>query len=185
MKIIKNLTRYGLLLLTISTMLYSCQPKAAADPTPKEVVPYEVSPNGEANLKVVNDYMQALLTNDQEKAKSLVGESFMSFGPSNKDSLNIEGVTSHWATLAESRSNQDLGIAAATSLRVNEGNLAGEWVHLWGDYSATLNDSDYVFDLAWHAAFAIKDNKIIYGRTWYNSLPIALDLGSVALVQAE
>jgi hypothetical protein len=69
MKIIKNLTRYGLLLLTISTMLYSCQPKAAADPTPKEVVPYEVSPNGEANLKVVNDYMQALLTNRPRKGQ--------------------------------------------------------------------------------------------------------------------
>jgi hypothetical protein len=181
----KNFTRYGLLLLAISSMLYSCQPKTAAAETPKELAPYEVSPNEKANLKIANDYLQALLTNDQEKAKSLVGEGFMSFGPTNKDSLNIEGVTAYWGKIAENRSNQDLGISAATSLRANEGNLAGEWVHLWGDYSANLNDSDYVFDLAWHGVFMLKDNKIIYGRTWYDSLSIALDLGSVVPVQTE
>ncbi|TXD51334.1 hypothetical protein [Polaribacter sp. IC063] len=185
MNSIKNFTRYGLLLLAINTILYSCQPKVAAAETPKELAAYEVSPNEETNVKIVSSYINALLTNDQETAKSLVGDGFMNYGPSSKDSLDIKGVIQYWDNIYKARSNQDSGIIATTSLRVNEGNLAGEWVHVWGNYSANLNNSDYTYNLPFHSAFVIKDNKIVRTQTWYDNLSIALDLGSVAPVQAE
>jgi hypothetical protein len=185
MKHMKNLTRFGVLLLIISTIFYACQPKTELVPSPVEVAPYEVSPDAEANLKIVHEYMDALLTNDQEKLNSLVGEGFMSYGPARKDSSNIEEIASVWAGIAKLRSNQDLGVSAMTALRVNEGLFVGDWVHLWGNYTATLNDGDYTFDVPWHSAYFIKDNKIVLTRTWYDSLAIALDLGAVTSVEVK
>jgi hypothetical protein len=185
MKHMKNLTRYGLLLLVISSVLYACQSKTDPASNSKEVAPYEVSPNSEANLKIVNEFREALMTNDSEKAKSLVADGFMSYGPSRKDSLNIEGVINYMDQRSKNRSNVDAGIIAATALRVNEGDLAGEWVHLWGNYTATVNDSGYVIDVPWHSGYLIKDNKIIFTRAWYDNLSPSLDSGLVVPVISE
>lgn len=185
MKHMKNLTRYGVLLLIISTIFCACQPKTELASSPVEVAAYEKSPDAEANLKIVNEYMDALLTNDQEKLKSFVGEGFMGYGPSRKDSSNIEEIASVWAGISKLRSNQDLGISGMTALRVNEGQYVGEWVQLWGNYTATLNDGGYAYDVPWHSNFFIKDNKIVWTRTWYDSLETALDLGAVTSVEVK
>lgn len=185
MKKMNILTRHSLLLLLIITAFYACQPKTETVPSPKDVALYEVSPNEKENVKLVNDYINALLASEYEKAKGLVSEGFMNYGPSKKDSTDIDGVTSGWAKEAKVRSNQDVGIYATTSLKVNEGKSAGEWVYVWGNYTATLNDSGYTFDVPWHRVYFIKDNKIEFTRAWFDNLSVALDRGSVAPVEAK
>ena len=192
MKKIKSLSTFLFLICTISLITYSCKDmdaKSDAGDTSQteeaEVAPYEVSPNEEANMKLVTEFIDALLSNDMVKAKSMVSDDFMDRGPSAKDSANIDQVTARWAATDSLRSNQDSGIFAANSLQVNDGPYTGDWVSVWGNYTADLNGSDYKYDVPWHRVFQIADGKIVFTHVWYDSLAIALDLGTVAPVPAE
>ena len=191
MKKFNSLSIYLVLACIISLTAFSCNEKATtAEEVVAEVVveviapPYEPSPNEEANIKLVTDFIAALFANDAELAKSMVSSDFMDRGPSAKDSTNIDQMTARWATNAVERSNQDPGIFAANSLQVNEGDFAGQWVHMWGDYSADVNGTEFKYDVPWHRVFIITDGKISFSQVWYDSLSTALEFGAVAPVDA-
>ena len=186
MKKFNSLSIYLVLACVFSLTFISCDEKVTTAEVVEEVTqpPYEPSPNEEANIKLVTDFIAALFANDAELAKSMVSSDFMDRGPSAKDSTNIDQMTARWATNAVERSNQDPGIFAANSLQVNEGDFAGQWVHMWGDYSADVNGTDYKYDVPWHRVFIITDGKISFSQVWYDSLSTALEFGAVAPVEA-
>jgi hypothetical protein len=186
MKKFNSLSIYLVLACIISLAVFSCNEKATTTEAAAEKVtapPYEPSPNEEANIKLVSDFIAALVATDDEKAKSMVSNEFMDNGPGKKDSATIDQMTARWATNLKERSNQDPGIYAANSLQVNEGDFAGQWVHVWGNYTADVNGSDYKYDVPWHRVFIITDGKISFSQVWYDSLSTALDLGAVVPVE--
>ena len=171
----------------ICVSTFSCKEAETKEETPvvEETRLYDISPNEEANIKLVSEFIDALITNKPDKVKSLVSDKFMDYGPSAKDSMNIDQLTYAWTSIDSTRSEQDAGVFAITSLIVNEGDLAGDWVNVWGNYTAKEKNSDYYYDAPWHRVFGVKDNKITFSRAWFDNLAISLDLGRVAPVPKE
>jgi len=179
MKKINSLSIYLLLLCTLCLSVWSCKEKEVTEAP--EVAPrlYDISPNEEANMQLATNFIDAIISNKQDQIRSMVAADFMFYGPASKDSVNIDQLVVNWAVADSLRSNQNPGVLAMTSLRVNEGRFMGDWVHVWGNYSANVNNSDFVYDVPWHHAYFIENGKISLGRTWFDRLQSSMDLGVV------
>ena len=124
MKKSNSLSIYLLLVLILSMSFWSCKEKEEV--TPEEVEKarlYDISPNEEANMALVNSFIDAIITNKPEALKGLLTDDYMFRGPSAKDSVNVDQLAANWAVVDSLRSNQDPGIIVMTSLVANEGDL--------------------------------------------------------------
>lgn len=180
-----------LFLLTGSLFFIACSTsnstevdkKAAAVKVNQQERPYQISENEAANVKLVTDYVEAILNGDEAKVRSLVNEGFMERGPSAKDSMTIDEAIAFWGNVQKNNSDQKAGIIAASSLTVNQGNLKGEWAHLWGTYTAINKETKEAVTIPWHSGFFIKNNKISMRGSYWDNLSISLQLGQVAPVE--
>lgn len=144
---------------------------------------YDISANDEANIQMAKDFVQATLAGDTEKARSLVHADYWDYGPGAKDSLSLDDFLAAWEETSAARTDQDPGIMIGTALTVNEGDLAGDWVNLWGSYTA--KQGDYTFNVPWHRVFLIQEGKFIMSRVWYDRLASGLEMGVYQAVPAE
>ncbi|MBV1923489.1 MAG: nuclear transport factor 2 family protein [Flavobacteriaceae bacterium] len=188
MKKINSLSIFVTLACVICLTTFSCKDAETKEEAPaveEKARAYDISSNEDANIKLVSEFIDALITNKQDKVRSLVTDDFMDYGPSQKDSMNIDQLTYAWTAIDSLRSNQDAGVFVATALVVNEGDLAGEWVNVWGTYTAKENSSGYEYSAPWHRVFKVNDDKISFSRAWFDNLAISLDLGTVVKASKE
>ena len=174
------------LLALASVSFYSCTPavsEKAAEDTEQSTRTYHVSENDVANIAIATDYINSLVTGDGSVAKGLVNPNFMSYGPSVGDSATIEQVMARWVTNAATRTEQEVGLFVSTALTVTEGSLTGDWVNMWGTYTANDNKSGLDVQVPWHSVSKIENGKISMARAWFDNLAPAIALGTVAPVK--
>jgi len=151
----------------------------------KDAEPYHISPNATANKKLVVEYIEACIAVDADKIRNSVGPGYMDYGPGMLDSANIEQVIEGWARQKKVSSNRKHGIMAVTALESTEpGPAQGDWVHVWGVYTATGNDDRKMeISIPYHSATRIENGKIVWSRSFFDNLETALKLGSVKAVE--
>lgn len=176
------------LLLFFSVILFfSCKPKEEAEAmseAPEESTRlYDISANEEAHIQMAIDFVNASVGGDADKARAMAHSEYWDYGPGAKDSMNLDDFLSAWAETSAARTEQDPGIVATTALTVNEGDLEGDWVNMWGNYSA--KQGDYTFDVPWHRVFLIQEGKIVMSRAWYDRLTSGLEMGVYQSVPTE
>ena len=184
-------TRINLPLLTLLMasliMVFSCKPReeteAVAEAPEESSRLYDISANEEANIQMAKDFVIAVLSGDHEKARSFAHSEYYDFGPGSKDSLSLDEFLAAWETTTAARTDQDPGIMIGTALTVNEGDLAGDWVNLWGSYTA--KQGDYEFNVPWHRVFLVQDGKFVMSRSWFDRLSSGLEMGVYQMVETE
>jgi len=168
-------------------MVFSCKQKeeveAASEAQAESSRLYDISANEEANIQMATDFVNASVGGDADKVRTIAHSDYWDYGPGAKDSISLDDFLSAWAETSAARTDQDPGIVAATALTVNEGNLAGDWVNMWGTYTA--KQGDYTFDVPWHRVFLIEEGKIIMSRAWYDRLSSGLEMGVYKAVESE
>jgi ketosteroid isomerase-like protein len=170
------------LLALASVSFYSCTPatsEAAAEDTAQNKPTYHVSENDAANIAIVTNYLNSLVTGDGSVAQGLVNANFMSYGPSVGDSATIEQVMAQWVTNAATRTEQEAGLFASNGLTVTDGPFTGDWVMLWGRYTCNDNKSGLDLTVPWHSVNKIENGKISLTRAWFDSLAPSLAVGAV------
>ena len=181
-----NLSLLSLLMITF-IMVLSCKQKEEAEAVAEAPVEsnrlYDISANEEANIQMAKDFVHAVLAGNSEKVRSLVHSDFYNYGPGSKDSLSLDEFLAGWETTSAARTDQDPGIMIGTSLTVNEGDLEGDWVNLWGTYTA--KQGDYTFNVPWHRVFLVQEGKFIMSRSWFDRLSSGLDMGVYQAVETE
>lgn len=155
-------------------------PKAAEEttaeggvPTYKEMV--ADNPNAEADLKVMADYTNAVAAGDAATMRSLLTDSTMMYGPSPADSSSGEQDVKNWEEGGfKTQTNREVTFVQQT-FKVLQGNLAGNWVSQWGEYSFTQNGKTVTFP--YHNVSRIENGKIISSRIYYDRQYILTQLG--------
>ena len=132
------------------------------------------NPTAEEDLKVVADYLDALVNNNLDKAKGLLADDFSGSGPSDGDTETKEEVIENWTQIHKLRTNQNNDYVVNT-WRVLSGEYEGDWVSIWGTYSYTENDTD--IKLPYHLTAKVEDGKIQNSIIYYNSLAVAKKMG--------
>ena len=132
------------------------------------------NPNAEADIKVVSDFVNSLVSGDTVKAKAILADTYMGYGPSPDDSSNSEQEIIAWQQNYKTQSNRKISFVTET-FSVKSGDLKGDWVALWGDYSFTQDGKDIKFPLQYTAR--VNNGKIETDRVYYDRLYIVQKLG--------
>lgn len=132
------------------------------------------NPNAEKDIKIVSDYVNALVAGDLDKAKSLATNNYVGYGPSATDSATIDQTITGWKENNARQSNRIVKFVPET-FKVTSGDSQGEWVSLWGQYSFTENGKDVKFPFQYTAH--LTDGKIDKDLTYYDRLSILQTLG--------
>ena len=153
-------------------MMAQAQSTSATQPRYKDVV--VDNPEAEADMKVVSDFVNSLTSGDLDKAKSLLADKYKGYGPAPVDSTTTEQMISTWKENYKTQTNRKVGFVTQT-FRVLQGDLKGDWVSLWGNYSFTQNDKNVSFPFQYTAR--VTDGKIDTDRIYYDRMYILQTLG--------
>ncbi|ALI99160.1 nuclear transport factor 2-like protein [Rufibacter tibetensis] len=134
------------------------------------------NPNADADIKVVSDFLHALVAADMAKAKTLMTSSYKGYGPSSADSLTSEQTISQWEQIHKARTNEKIGqdLKHAT-FRVKSGVTKGDWVSIWGNYSFTQMGKNITTPFQFTAH--VINGKIDYSKIYYDNMHVAKLLG--------
>jgi ketosteroid isomerase-like protein len=132
------------------------------------------NPNADADIKLVGDFLNYLVSGDLDKAKSLLAENFKGYGPSPTDSTTTEQTIRSWKENCEVQSNRKIGFMP-TTFRVLSGDQKGDWVALWGNYSFTQNGKNISFPFQYTTR--VSDGKINLDLIYYDKMYILQTLG--------
>lgn len=132
------------------------------------------NPEAEADMKVVADYVNALVNNDMEKAGQFLAEKYIGYGPALNDSINKQNNINAWKENHKVRTNQKVGFVTQT-FRVLQGDLKGDWVSQWGNYSFTQNGKD--IKIPYQFTALVTNGKIDRSTIYFDNLAVLQKLG--------
>jgi PKD repeat protein len=132
------------------------------------------NPTAAEDIKVVADYIYALMTNKMEVASELVADDFVGSGPANGDTQNKSELITSWTEINKIRTNKKNDYVSH-SFRVKGGDLEGDWVSVWGTYYYSQNNVDIVLPYQYTAE--IKNGKMQRGVIYYDNLAVADMMG--------
>jgi ketosteroid isomerase-like protein len=132
------------------------------------------NPDAETDMKVVSDYVNALVNNELAKAEKLLAEEFMGYGPAVNDSINKQNNINTWKENHKVRSNQKIGFVTQT-FRVLQGDLKGDWVSQWGNYSFTQNGKD--IKIPYQFTARVSNGMINRSTIYFDNLAVFQQLG--------
>jgi ketosteroid isomerase-like protein len=132
------------------------------------------NPNADADIKIVDDFLNSLVSEDLDKAKSLLAENYKGYGPAPTDSTTTEQTISSWKENYKKQLNRKVDFVTET-LRVLSGIHKGDWVLVWGNYSFTQDGKNISFPFQYTAMVA--DGKITADIIYYDSKYIFETLG--------
>jgi len=188
MRTFNTLSKSLIVLFMVGILIVSCKQQAeesvaVMEETVEKSRAYDISSNEEAHIDMAVNYINAIMANDTALARTFVADSYWDFGPGAKDSVALDDFLAGVIARSANRTDQDAGVFINNALVVNEGPLAGEWVSVWGNYSA--KEGDYSYDVPWHRVFRFEEGKIVLSRVWYDRLSPSLDMGAVQVVEGE
>jgi len=171
-KTIKSSLLFAAVLLTVLATIAQAQSTQTSQPSYKDMV--VENPDAEADMKVVGDFVNSLVSGDLDKAKSLMSENYKEYGPAPTDSSTAEQTISSWQENYKTQSNRKVGFVTQT-FRVLSGNLKGDWVSLWGNYSFTQDGKEISFPF--QLTSLVTDGKIDTEQIYYDRMYIFQTLG--------
>lgn len=153
-------------LVMISFCISSCQKKE--DSAKNEMQKYvTIGDSADAHAKLLMDYEQALTSGDYAKVRSLVAPGFKNYGPSASDSVTVDSLVTRWEGTHKNYSG--LKILDATPLAFTSSNdkTKGDWVAVWGRYSATYKATGKTVDFPFHLIGKVENGKLrLTGDYW-------------------
>ncbi len=164
-------------------MLFVACTEPAPCPPPEEHFEHPVmsiSPDIDANIAVVEGYMQGIVNADEAAIRAALAPGFYSNNtwlPA--DSSDVDKIVKAWMKNDSTRSDQKITKVVASCTRVAEGNeYAGDWVHYWGRYSATDNETgkSYVVPLFFNTR--VENGQMTKAYAYYDRLSIFHQLGT-------
>ena len=167
------LSVFMLVLLLICPIAIKAQSSTATHPKYKDLV--AENPTADSDIKLVEDYLNSLLLSNPDKAKSLLADNYMGYGPSPADSSNAEQTINSWKENYKTQLNRKVDFQAVITLRILAGNYKGDWVDVWGNYSCNMNGKDITLPLQYTSKVA--NGKIVADMTYYDNLYIVKKLG--------
>ncbi|MEZ4739301.1 MAG: hypothetical protein R2818_08060 [Flavobacteriales bacterium] len=177
-----NTTKKVLAIALPGLLLFSC---AAPEPCPPVPEHYEhplssIPEEADANIAVVESYLNALIKADEASIRAAVAPGYYAnntFTP--PDSSDVEGVIEGWMKNDSTRSDQRMERVFAECVTVADGNeYAGDWVHYWGTYSATDNATGKPYRVPFFYDARVEGGKITKSYTYFDRLSVFHQLGT-------
>ncbi|WCO02733.1 hypothetical protein [Psychroserpens ponticola] len=132
------------------------------------------NPTAEEDLKIVTDYLDAVINNKMDIVDNLLSDTYVNNGPSNGESSTKAEEIASWKDIHKIRTNQKNEYVVNT-WRVLEGDYKGHWVSIWGTYTFTQDGADIILPYQYTAM--VENGKIQKSVIYYDNLAIAKAMG--------
>jgi hypothetical protein len=132
------------------------------------------NPTAEEDIKVVADYLDAIINNKMAIAESLLADTYVSSGPSNGETSTKAEEIAAWKNAHKVRTNQKNEYVVNT-WRVLDGNFKGDWVSIWGTYTFTENGIEIILPYQYTAS--VEGGKITGAVIYYDNLAVVTAMG--------
>src|SRR5436853_4930167 len=99
------------------------------------------NPTADQDIQTVSDFLNALASGDLTKVKSLLADQYKGRGPGPLDSTTAEQTIQQWQENYKTQLNRKITFVTE-SFRVLTGDLQGNWVSVWGDYTCTIDGTN-------------------------------------------
>jgi ketosteroid isomerase-like protein len=132
------------------------------------------NPTADQDIQTVSDFLNSLVSGDLNKVRSLLATNYKGTGPGPLDSANTEQTIQQWQEDYKIQSDRKITFVTE-SFRVLTGDLQGNWVSVWGDYSCTIDGTNIKFPFQYTALVA--NGKISLDVTYYDRWYIFQALG--------
>lgn len=132
------------------------------------------NPTAVEDIKVVADYIDALMSNKMNVATTLIADGYTGLGPANGKTQTKAEVIANWTASNKVRTNQKNDYVI-NSFRVKGGDLEGDWVSVWGTYFFTENGVDIV--LPYQYTGEVKNGQIQRSIIYFDNLAVAQKMG--------
>lgn len=157
-----------LLLICIASFAQSSKPSQ-----PKYADMIGANPAAEADIKLVSDYLNAIII-DVDKATGMLAADYKGFGPGPDDSATIQQINESWKKSNSTQANRKTEFLPET-FNVKSGDLGGHWVSTWGTYSFSQSGKDVKVPFQFTAR--VKNGRINRSVVYYDQLAIMKTLG--------
>lgn len=146
--------------------------------------PTSISPNAEANISIVDRYVEAIFTEDYATMRSMVTDNYISLDNTEVgDTATIDDVIAAWKENHKVNADHTLqGFHSA--LMVDEGPQKGDWILFWGWAGWNNEVMNKQMGMPIHLVFQIQDGKIAVDAAYYDSRGILEEMG-FAIVPPE
>lgn len=86
------------------------------------------NPNAQKDIKLVSDYVNAVINGDADNSRNFLATDYKGYGPSPADSATVEQSISNWKENYTRQSDRKVDFAT-TTFKVTEGQNKGELFH--------------------------------------------------------
>ncbi len=136
------------------------------------------NPTAEEDLKVVRDYLNAIINNKMDVAENLLSDTCVTTGPSNGESSTKTELIDTWKEIHKVRTDPKNEMIVNT-WRVLEGIYKGDWVGIWGTYTFTESGTGVIVPYNYLAM--VEGGKIQEARIFYDRLSIVTAMGGTVV----
>lgn len=159
------------LFLSVILILASCnQVKPPADTAQKV--------KDSVNIALVKDLFEAVENENIEAVKGFYSDTVGVLGPNFNEWIGFEEMVKSMTSWFEEADSIKLNIFAIMAQTVEEGDLAGDWVLLWSDFSYYDVKAEKKINLMYHATEKIQDGKIVIEGNYWNQWDMFKQLGA-------
>lgn len=138
------------------------------------------SKSDEANVALVEKYIQAVESKDYETMASLLDDEYIGLGPSIADSTGRDAALESWKYNIENLyENIEYQRSRNAAITIADGDNQGSWVANWAQLRITYKGDKGSVTIWANTNYQIENNKIIKSYTFYNEADALRQLGYV------
>ena len=160
-----------LLFFCVVFFLVCCKPVTPPPDTAKKEKDSE-------NVALVKDMFKAMENEDIEAVKGFYSDSVGITGPVFGEWIGMEQMVKDLTSFFEEADSIKCNIFAILPWTIEEGDLAGDWVLQWADFSWYEVKAQKKIMIMYHSAERIQDGKIIVEGNYWNQWDTFKQLGA-------
>lgn len=129
-KLTSSTARFSLFFL----LLFFSSSSLFAQKAPKHNDVVALSKNADENAAVLNNYLDALVTGDLDRARTLLAADYQEHGPGYANPMNAGQAIESWQKSLNKRTDHSITDRRTLAYREKSGLNEGDWVMGWGVY---------------------------------------------------
>ncbi|WP_373512060.1 DUF4440 domain-containing protein [Persicitalea sp.] len=152
-----------------------------AQKTPKHNDVVALSKNADENAAVLNDYLDALVASDLNRARSQLAADYQENGPGYKNPMNAEQAIASWQNSLNQRTDHRITDRRTLAYREKSGLNEGDWVLGWGTYHWKEKAGRATIELPYQITAKVSNGKLKEAHYYYDRAIVRDKMGYASI----
>lgn len=140
-----------------------------------------LSKNADENAAVLNNYLDALVSSDLDRARSLLAADYQEHGPGYEKPMKAGQAIDSWQNSLNQRTDHSISDRRTLAYREKSGLNEGDWVMGWGVYHWTEKAGGTMVELPYQITARVSDGKLKEARYYYDRAIVRDKMGYIAI----